>query len=44
VLAIGEARDQAVTRGLLTKRPIYGRNVWNPLHAGQHAGAKRTCG
>jgi hypothetical protein len=42
VLALGKARNQAVPRGLVTKRPIYGRNVPNPLHAGQHAGAKRT--
>jgi hypothetical protein len=44
VPALGDPRNRKLARGLVTKRPIYGRNVWNPLHAGQQAGAKRICG
>jgi hypothetical protein len=44
VLALGDPRNRKPSRGLVTKRPIYGRNVSNPLNAGQHVAAKRTCG
>jgi hypothetical protein len=44
VLALGDPRDRKVTGGLVTKRPIYGRNVTNPLHGAQHAGRKATWG
>jgi hypothetical protein len=44
VLALGDPRNRKLARGLVTKPDIFSRNVPNPPHAAEHAGAKRTRG
>jgi hypothetical protein len=36
--------NRKLARGFVTKRPIYGRNVSNPLHGAQPAARRTTCG
>jgi NAD(P)-dependent dehydrogenase (short-subunit alcohol dehydrogenase family) len=41
---LGDPRNRKLARGLVTKPDVFSRNVPNPLHAAEHAGAIRTRG